>query len=353
MAFCLVGLGSNQGNRLHLLETAVARLAANSQTRVIAVSSWHETKPIGGPLGQPQFLNGAVVAETSLVPVQLLAHLQQIEQDLGRQRTARWAERPIDLDLLLYDSVALDTPVLKLPHPRMAWRRFVLQPAGEIAAEMVHPTTGWSIARLLEHLNTTPPYVAITGCIAVGKTHLAQRLAAGMAAHWLAEEPDWRQLTAFYADPAGHAWQTELEFLEERTRLLAAAFPPDARCPTVAAHRWTVSDFWFNQSRAFARVWLSPEKLSAFEEHWRRQSRHVARPRLIVLLDAPAPVLLARMHARGRACEQPLTEAMLERIRQAILQEVEQPDMGPVLRLNNHDHDAAFTEVLAAVQATE
>jgi 2-amino-4-hydroxy-6-hydroxymethyldihydropteridine diphosphokinase len=375
MASCLIGLGSNQGNRQHLLETAAARIVAESTSRFIGLSSWYETAAVGGPSGQPKFLNGVLAIETSLSPQQLLTQLQQLEHALGRRREERWAQRPIDLDLLLHDDVVLHTSSLQLPHPRMAWRRFVLEPAAEVAGGMIHPTFGWSISRLLEHLNTTPFYVAITGPIAVGKTHLAGRLAEILPAHQIVEQPDWGHLSDFYRDPAGHAWRMELEFLDQRARLLETISTPTPdvapstqvvlptapealpHSPNDQARRkktpWTISDFWYDQSRAFARAWLKPERLAAFDEQWRQKRCGVARPKLLVLLDAPAKTLLARLRSRGRACEQLLTEETLERIRQAILDEVRQPDVGPVLQVSNEDPAAALTEVLAAVQAME
>ncbi|OHB69448.1 MAG: 2-amino-4-hydroxy-6-hydroxymethyldihydropteridine diphosphokinase, partial [Planctomycetes bacterium RBG_13_63_9] len=234
MASCLIGLGSNLGNRHEALDQAVARLGRHPAMSVTATSRWHETAAIGGPSGQPPFLNGVAVLETALSPEAVLDVLQQVEADLGRRRSGqhlgrRWKPRTIDLDLLLYDEMERCTPSLVLPHPRMAWRRFVLQPAAEVAGSMVHPLTGWSITRLLRHLDTAIPYVAITGSIGAGKTRLAQRLAeclAGrIAARMIAEPIDLGRLEAFYADPPGTAWQTELEFLDERVRLLAADSP--------------------------------------------------------------------------------------------------------------------------------
>ena len=96
-------------------------------------------RPIGGPAGQEPFLNAAALLETSLPPAELLARLQRIELHLGRTRETRWAARTLDLDLLLYDNLVLNTPYLTLPHPRMAFRRFVLEPAAEVAPEMAHP----------------------------------------------------------------------------------------------------------------------------------------------------------------------------------------------------------------------
>jgi len=218
----------------------------------------------------------------------------------------------------------------------------VIEPAAEVAATMVHPTTGWTVARLLEHLNTAASYVAITGGIAAGKSHLARRLAEALPAQLIAEEPDWPRLDAFYADPAGQGWPMELEFLNQRAGLLERL-----------EKQWAVSDFWFDQSPAFARAWLPPEQLPAFIDRWKEVRRGVPRPKLIVLLDAPAETLLARLRSRGRPCEQRLTEEQLERIRQAIREQTRQGDVGPVLYLSNAGHDAAFAEVLAAVRGME
>ena len=168
MPTCLIGLGANLNDRRSTLEAAVSRLAQSDALRITGRSRWHATGPIGGPRGQGEFLNGALRIETSLEPDALLSLLQQIEDEFGRQRQRRWDARTLDLDLLLYGDVVLETSRLVLPHPRMAFRRFVLQPASEVAADMVHPTTGWTIARLLRHLQTVVCYVAITGAPATG-----------------------------------------------------------------------------------------------------------------------------------------------------------------------------------------
>jgi deoxyadenosine/deoxycytidine kinase len=273
--------------------------------------------------------------------------VQQIENSLGRRRAERWGSRTVDLDLLLYDDLVLNDPSLVLPHPRMAWRRFVLEPAAEVAGTMLHPTIGWTIARLLEHLNLARPYVAITGPIAAGKTHLAERLATALSARLIVEQPDWARLDAFYADPAGRGWQMELDFLDQRARMLAADAMewPD--------RRWTISDFWFDQSAAFAKAWLPGNKLSAYLDEYERARQGVVRPKLIVLLDSPAKELLVRVSRRGRACERCLTEEQMDRIRQAVQEQVSQADAGPVLRAGGDDPVAIFAEVLAAVRGME
>jgi 2-amino-4-hydroxy-6-hydroxymethyldihydropteridine diphosphokinase len=163
MAQALISLGSNVGNPAESLRQALALLALVPGLRVTVTSSFHETKPAGGPAAQENFLNAAARLETDLPPPELFSVLQNLEQKLGRIRTERWGPRTIDLDLLLYDGLELETPELILPHPRMSFRRFVLEPAAETAPEMVHPLCGNTIAGLLRHLEQTPRYLAVAG----------------------------------------------------------------------------------------------------------------------------------------------------------------------------------------------
>jgi len=346
MAHCLIGLGSNQGARCELLDRAVESLAGLPEVKLVARSAWHEFPPVGGPPGQAAYLNGAVLVETTLGPEVLLHAVHRIEAQLGRRRSQRWGPRPIDIDLLLFDDMVCDAAELTLPHPRMSWRRFVLQPAAEVAAEMVHPQIGWTVARLLEHLDTTVPYVAVTGGIGAGKGVLAGEVARRCGSRLLLGTPKPRQLEAFYADPASHAWQTELEFLEKRTAMLGR------RCfRSPAADESCISNFWFDQSLAFARVWLSAEQFARFEHHWRKARQEVCRPRLIVLLDLPIRAATARVRRRGRPGEVQLSCGRLEEIRQAIRGEALKPGKGPVLVWRTEDLAGACQEVLAAVEA--
>jgi 2-amino-4-hydroxy-6-hydroxymethyldihydropteridine diphosphokinase len=124
-----IGLGANQGDRLGALRRAASALADLGV--VAAVSSLYETAPVGGP-SQPDYLNAVVVVDTELSPLDLLGRLQAIEEEAGRVRGIRWGPRTLDLDLLCYGERRLDLPVLVVPHPRAAERRFVLAPLAEV-----------------------------------------------------------------------------------------------------------------------------------------------------------------------------------------------------------------------------
>src|SRR5215831_7051292 len=146
----LIGLGSNLGDRRAALEGAIAELAETPGVSVRRVSSFRETEPVGGPPGQGAYLNAAAVLETTLDPSELLRILQAIETRYGRVRTVRWGERTLDLDLLLFDDRIIETTALTVPHPRLAERRFVLEPLAEVAPDAIEPRTGRRIPELLE-----------------------------------------------------------------------------------------------------------------------------------------------------------------------------------------------------------
>ena len=141
-----VALGSNLGDKEANLRKALELLEERG-VEVVKTSSFICTEPYG-VTDQPQFLNGVCEVRTSLVPLALLHTLLEIEQEMGRVRLRHWGERNIDLDLRLYEDVVMDTGELKLPHPDMQNRDFVLLPLAEIAPKLVHPILQKSIEEL-------------------------------------------------------------------------------------------------------------------------------------------------------------------------------------------------------------
>lgn len=150
MSFAYIALGSNLGDKEKNLRRALLLLTQQG-VEVVRVSSFLSTEPYG-VTDQPQFLNAVACVRTSLAPLALLDVLLATELAMGRVRLRHWGERNIDLDLLLYEDVVLDTLRLRLPHPDMQNRDFVLLPLAEIAPELKHPTLQKTIYELKENL---------------------------------------------------------------------------------------------------------------------------------------------------------------------------------------------------------
>jgi 2-amino-4-hydroxy-6-hydroxymethyldihydropteridine diphosphokinase len=231
MTTCLLGLGSNLGDREATLRAALADITALPDIQVAHHSEWFRSRPVGGPEGQDEYLNAAAVIETTIPPLRLLDELKKLESRHGRFPSERWSARPIDVDILLYGTDVAETEMLTLPHPRMSFRPFVLEPAAQVAPKMLHPTIGWPVERLLLHLKLASDKLAIVSPANEDRTRLAQavRQSGNVIAisapefqtaehHWPAA---WTSWFAVKSDTAS----TEQQETKPALPYAAAAFP--------------------------------------------------------------------------------------------------------------------------------
>ncbi|MBX9788446.1 MAG: 2-amino-4-hydroxy-6-hydroxymethyldihydropteridine diphosphokinase [Pirellulales bacterium] len=335
-------MGANLGDRAATLDAAVDRLGQLACTQLRLRSRWFDTRAVGGPEGQPGFLNGAAVIETKLAPEQVVRSLLDIESQFGRHRSGRWQPRELDLDLLLYDELVISRPELTVPHPWMAVRRFVLEPAAEVAPNLLHPSTGWSVARLLENLNTAHQYVAV----ASSDNALADRFAAELArranANLLCLMPGLTDAQA--------SGSSAREVALESVRRWAEQLAPE-RWPPAAAPRggtWVVSNRWIGESFVDAhmaqaahapaphRGLMSTEGIAA---SWSEITSRVVMPKLILRVErshksvSVGPTVPSADRAANLAAE------------------LARPGHGPVLQLCAADWDRAVDDGLAALAA--
>ncbi len=147
-----IALGTNLGDRKENLRKALTSL--ESFAHLLACSGVYETPPWGFT-DQPWFLNMTVEGDTFLSPYDLLTRLKQLERDLGREPGFRYGPRLIDLDILFYDELILETPELEIPHPRLEERSFVLAPLADLAPDFQHPVTGRTVLQMLNEVDTS------------------------------------------------------------------------------------------------------------------------------------------------------------------------------------------------------
>ncbi len=202
---CLISFGSNLGDREALIAESARRIAASPWACGLRTSRLFETPPIGGPSGQSSFLNAVAAFDTEASARQILELLQQTEQHLGRQRRERWDARSIDLDVVLHGQLVGGGTGLIVPHPRYTARRFVLEPACDVAAHYRDPRFGWSLKQLAEHLDRGAPSLALVGGDLPTRVELCRRLQADYQIQTFAAPPMVEPMSVIGHAPAGSA----------------------------------------------------------------------------------------------------------------------------------------------------
>jgi 2-amino-4-hydroxy-6-hydroxymethyldihydropteridine diphosphokinase len=324
MPLAYLGLGSNIGNRIGYIRKSLVALSRLPKTKITKVSSLYETEPYGKK-EQPWFINIVVEISTELSPLELFKKCKSIETKFGRQKRERWAEREIDIDILLYDNIVLSTPELQIPHPDMHNRRFVLIPLSEIAPNMIHPIFKKSISELLieckdttriihipekiDLKNITEPevreirYIAIEGVIGAGKTSLAkllsERLNAKLVLEQYYENPF---LEKFYEDRERYAFQTQIFFLLSRYKQQMELHQIDL------FHEYLITDYIFDKDKIFAHINLKGDELKLYEMLVGMLEKNIPIPDLVIYLQSSVERLMQNIRKRGRPYEKNISE---------------------------------------------
>ncbi|MEM9185462.1 MAG: 2-amino-4-hydroxy-6-hydroxymethyldihydropteridine diphosphokinase [Planctomycetota bacterium] len=252
MPVCLFAIGSNLGDREQTLARAVAAVKGRDSIRVVRQSRWFSSDPVGGPQGQGPFLNGALLVETEIPPQALLQELRAVEDSCGRQRAQRWGARTLDLDLLLYGDLVIDEPGLRVPHPRMTFRPFVMAPAVEVAGGMRHP----KLEATLQAIDQTRQAGADAVRVA-GSRERREEVAAHVA--WLAGTSRVGREAERERDDETLVWLAGARCAGPlRPKLQVLADPranPLPATPTVWLHEAPASDHAAELAAAVACVW--------------------------------------------------------------------------------------------------
>jgi 2-amino-4-hydroxy-6-hydroxymethyldihydropteridine diphosphokinase len=330
----MVSLGSNQGNRLSLIESCIA-LIHNEVAAVVKVSKIYET-PAWGFESDP-FYNCVLLLHTSKAPQKLLNQLLKVEKKLGRVRNqvTEYQPRPIDIDILAFDEEIVATETLQIPHPMLQKRKFVLQPLLDLDSNWEHPILKKSVAQLLAETEDDSPidavhiigspieklgiqsfnYIAIEGNIGAGKTTLATKLAEDCNAKLILERfADNPFLPKFYKDQSRYAFPLEMSFLADRYQQLS-----DDLAQFDLFKDFVVADYHIFKSLIFAKVTLQEDEFRLYKTMFDIIYKEMTKPDLYVYLYQNTARLLQNIKKRGRSYEQEISAEYLEKINQGYL----------------------------------
>lgn len=330
MEHCYLSLGSNLGNRFEHLQLAVDEIF-NHIGAILKISSVYESAAIG--FEGADFLNCVVQVRTGLSSNQVMKKILQIEKRLGRERSEKgvYQSRLIDIDILSFGEEIKETARLKLPHPELIHRKFVLQPLAEINGRWEHPVFHKNVIRLLAETKDNSllskqskwlrnpgkdldlskyNYIAIEGNIGAGKTSLATKISEEFKAKLILERfKDNPFLPKFYKDPPRYAFPLEMSFLADRYQQLLediTQFDLFNDC--------VVADYDAFKSLIFAKVTLAEEEYNLYKKLFHLMHKELAKPDIYVYLYQDTPRLLENIKKRGRSYEKDIKATYLKKI---------------------------------------
>ena len=360
----IISLGSNLGDRLNSIYKALA-LIESYPILIKSISKVYETPAWG--FESDSFYNACISIETKLTPKALLDTLLQIELKMGRYRSSEkgYSSRIIDLDLLFYGDKKIFSAELKVPHPKLHKRNFVLAPLFEISPKFKHPILHQKIDQLFKKTTdqTIPiplpidlglppifkyfPYIAIEGNIGSGKTTLAKSISKHYNADLLSESFKKNPfLEDFYKDRKTNTIAVENFFLEDR-------FENDTNY-WKKQHGIVVSDFSLYKCLVFASENLNPKEYRIFKKRFDMEIKSKKIPNLLIFLKSSIPRLINNIKIRGREYEKDIDEDYLEGIKKGYKKLFKQNLPFPVLIIDvnevDFEHDKnSFNSILRSI----
>lgn len=328
-----LSLGTNLGNKIENLQFAIDEIN-RSLGHVRNISSVYRTKSWG--FKGEDFYNICLEVSTSLSPEKMIKAVLEIEGQLGRLRSSQqgYNNRIIDIDILLFDDDIIFYNDLKVPHPEMLNRRFVLEPLSEIAPNVIHPIARKTIlaclqnckdlgvvektdAKLIRPISLVEKfnYIAIEGNIGSGKTSLARKIGDDYNAKLVLERfADNPFLPKFYADEDRYAFPLEMSFLADRYHQLT-----DDIAQFDLFKNFVVSDYYMFKSLIFAQITLPKEEYRLYRKMFDIMYKEIAKPDVYVFLYQNTERLIDNIKKRGRDYEKNIQADYLEKIHKGYL----------------------------------
>ncbi|WP_300437839.1 2-amino-4-hydroxy-6-hydroxymethyldihydropteridine diphosphokinase [Christiangramia sp.] len=331
----ILALGSNLGDRRGFMQQALEKIHENIGW-ILEVSRIYET-PAWGFKGN-SFLNACISVSTRLESEEVLIELLNIENELGRERTdaENYQNRTIDLDILLLENEVIETETLKIPHPGIPNRSFVLQPLNDIAGSDKHPVSGKKMSQILKETTDTSEisvssekltksemkfhfpafnYIAVEGNIGAGKTSFSTMVSEDFNAKLILERfKDNPFLPKFYENKERYAFPLEMSFLADRYQQLS-----DDLAQYDLFKDFVISDYDVFKSLIFAKITLHDDEYSLYHKLFHLMYKELVKPELYIYLYQNTERLLENIKKRGRDYEQNIQPEYLMDINKSYL----------------------------------
>ena len=350
----VLSIGTNQGDRLKNIESCLQMIHHEVAT-VVRVSKLYETPSWG--FESDAFYNCAILVHTFDLAATILSKLLKIEQQMGRLKaeTPGYQSRVIDIDIVAFDNEIVNSEQLKIPHPLMQDRIFVLKPMLDLNLEWIHPVLNQTVAELLLATNDKSDcvvvksidsplqnialeqfnYVAFEGNIGAGKTTLATKIAEDFNAKSVLERfADNPFLPKFYKDQNRYAFPLEMSFLADRYKQLS-----DDLSQFDLFKDFVVADYHIFKSLIFAKITLADDEYRLYSNLFHIIYKEMPKPDLYVYLYQNSERLLQNIKKRGRSYEQEIPAEYLDKINTGYLDYIKsQPDLN-ILIIDVSDRD--------------